>query len=227
MQQLIAWIRRCFDPAYIEKQSIKSGIEHAAQLYASGLLLDVGCGNKPYKNIFVSKVNSYVGVDVADSPHRKVTPEVYGYALNLPFKNASFDTVLCTQVLDDLPEPGLAIKEMSRVLKKGGYLILTAPQSWGIHDAPHDYYRFTKFGLAYLIQCADLSMVECEVRGGFWAMVGQHMSSHFFYKFGRYSFLKVIIVPLCAILQRIALLLDRLDYSDNYTLGYTLVAKKL
>ncbi len=64
--------------------------------------------------------------------------------------------VLCTEVLEHLPEPQRAVDEMFRVLKPGGTLLLTTRFLFPIHDAPHDYFRFTKYGLRHLLRRFDV-----------------------------------------------------------------------
>ena len=71
-----------------------------------------------------------------------------------------------------------------RVLKSGGFLVLTTPQTWGLHGAPHDYYRYTEYGLRYLAERAGFDVVRIEPTCGIWATVGQRLSSFFFFEFG-------------------------------------------
>jgi SAM-dependent methyltransferase len=77
---------------------------------------------------------------------------VVGDARRLPVRDAAFDVVLCTEMLEHVPEPQQAIDEMWRVLKPGGTLVLTTRFLFPIHDAPHDYFRFTKYGLRHLLK---------------------------------------------------------------------------
>jgi SAM-dependent methyltransferase len=70
--------------------------------------------------------------------------------------------VLCTEVLEHLPEPQKAVDEIFRVLKPGGTLLLTTRFLFPIHDAPHDYFRFTKYGLRYLLRGFEILKLEEE-----------------------------------------------------------------
>lgn len=72
---------------------------------------------------------------------------------------------------------------MNRVLKPGGCLILTSPQVWGLHEEPNDFYRYTRYGLAYLAENCGLEVVSLQARGGYWAMVGQRTSSFVHYNY--------------------------------------------
>ena len=111
---------------------------------SSRLTLDLGCGHAFYKKYFPNRI----GLDI--QPGQGV--DVMGDAHNLPFENEKFDNILCTEVLEHLHSPHVAISEMKRVLKKGGRLILTTRFIFPLHDIPHDYYRFTKYGLRHLFK---------------------------------------------------------------------------
>jgi len=138
--------------------------------FAGGRLLDVGCGNKPYLEILGPCVRSYIGVD-PDAQHSQ--PDVVAQVLDLPFEAATFDTVLTTQVLEHVPQPDRMLQEISRVLKPGGHLILTAPQYWRLHEIPHDYYRFTRYGLGHLVTACGLTPLLIKEEGAAWALIGQ------------------------------------------------------
>jgi len=126
--------------------------------YTKGNLLDVGCGDKRYKNIFLPYLERYIGIDIPSKIKRetellrKSNIDIYATGLKLPFKSQSFDTIVSFQVLEHVPEPNEFIKEISRVIKETGYLIITAPQSYQLHEEPYDYYRYTKYGLKYLVE---------------------------------------------------------------------------
>ncbi|MBI2472846.1 MAG: class I SAM-dependent methyltransferase [Planctomycetes bacterium] len=118
--------------------------------YIKGQLLDVGCGEKPYSNIFSAHIYSYVGIDLVQSLHGKHAVDVYANAHHLPFKKDTFDTVLCLEVLEHVERPLEVLKEIYAVLRKGGVLILSVPQNYWLHNDPRDFYRFTQQGLIEL-----------------------------------------------------------------------------
>jgi len=119
-----------------------------------GLTLDIGAQTGPYKTWFPNRVP----IDIFWRPGISVVTD----AQHLGLASEAFDVVLCTEVLEHLPEPQAAIDEMFRVLKPGGTLILTTRFLFPIHDAPHDYFRFTKFGLRHLTRRFDSVIVEEE-----------------------------------------------------------------
>jgi SAM-dependent methyltransferase len=141
--------------------------------YAHGDMLDIGCGSRPFEDIVRGRVRSIVGTDLPDSRYTAgARVDVYARAEALPFRDGSFDTVQALSVLTYLREPGRLTREASRVLRPGGVLILEATQMAPLHDAPHDYFRFTRFGAEALLNDARLDMVACVPLGGLWARVG-------------------------------------------------------
>jgi SAM-dependent methyltransferase len=116
--------------------------------------LDIGAQNGPYAALFPRRV----ALDV----QRGVGVQIIGDAQLLGIRDASFDVVLCTEVLEHLPEPQRAIDEMFRVLTPGGQLLLTTRFLFPIHDAPHDYFRFTKYGLRHLLRRFEIVTLEEE-----------------------------------------------------------------
>ncbi len=141
--------------------------------HASGDLLDVGCGARPFERIFAGRIRRAVGVDLPGSRFTAgARVDAYARAEALPFRDASFDTVLAVSVLTYLPEPGRLAREAARVLKPGGVLLLEATQTAPLHDAPHDYFRFTRYGAERLLAEAGLECLEFVPIGGMWARVG-------------------------------------------------------
>jgi SAM-dependent methyltransferase len=116
--------------------------------------LDIGAQNGPYAAHFPRRI----ALDIT----RGNGVQVLGDAQALGIRDASFDIVLCTEVLEHLPEPQRAIDEMFRVLVPGGQLLLTTRFLFPIHDAPHDYFRFTKYGLRHLLRRFEIIELQEE-----------------------------------------------------------------
>jgi SAM-dependent methyltransferase len=135
-----------------------------------GRVLDIGCGMQPYRALLGSRVSEYVGVD-REGPLSK--PTVVADADALPFESSSFDAVMSTQVFEHLREPEAALRESARVLRRRGRIVLTVPGVWPTHEAPHDYWRFTRHGLEQSFARAGFADVRIEALGGLWATVGQ------------------------------------------------------
>ena len=106
--------------------------------------LHIGAQNGPYAAHFPHRV----ALDI----RRGIGVQIIGDTQALGIADATFDVVLCTEVLEHLPEPQQAVDEMFRVLKPGGQLLLTTRFLFPIHDAPHDYFRYTKYGLRHLLR---------------------------------------------------------------------------
>lgn len=230
--------RSWFFYEHVERELLWASLEEAKH-YASGILLDVGCGEKQYEAIFSDRITAYYGLDHPDTQHLtggEPTCDIYGDGLHLPIATDSVDTVLCTQVLEHSAEPWVMMEELARVLRPGGYLIVTAPGEWRIHGEPYDFYRFTRCGLKYLAERSGLEVEYIRQRGGFWLSRGQALSSTLYTVFCspysmrgenfRYALICLFVLPLCAISQWIGVLLDRIQYIDHSTLGYILVARK-
>ena len=116
------------------------------QFATDGAVLDIGCGNDLYKDAFPNCTT----VDIAARPGVKV--DIIGDAHDLHMiQDSSYDMILCAEVLEHLHTPHKAIAEFHRILKPGGKLILTTRFLFPIHDAPGDYYRYTKYGLQHLL----------------------------------------------------------------------------
>jgi SAM-dependent methyltransferase len=161
-------LRRPWHVDYLHMRELLQSII-AYSGYARGRLLDVGCGERPYQP-WLTGVVEYVGLD---ANYQSSNPSVGGLAYALPFAAASFDTVLCTQTLEHVEAPHLGMAEMARVLRPGGYLLLTAPQTWRLHEKPYDFYRYTRFGLQHLLEHSGLQVVHIVAQGGVWVTVGQ------------------------------------------------------
>lgn len=121
---------------------------------SSGRTLDIGAQNGPYAAFFPNRV----ALDI----QRGMGVQIIGDAQAIGVADAVFDVVLCTEVLEHLPEPQSAIDEMFRVLRPGGTLLLTTRFLFPIHDAPHDYFRFTKYGLRHLLRRFEIEELHEE-----------------------------------------------------------------
>ena len=132
----------------------------------------------PYKKRFtsISGVNKYIGVDhpeVGNLYHGEEKPDILADATNIPLPDESADMVLMLQVIEHLEDPLAAIKEATRILKPGGVLVVSSVQWYALHDEPHDYFRYTKYGLKSLLERSDLKIEKLVSEGNAFVLVSQ------------------------------------------------------
>ncbi|MGH8476453.1 MAG: class I SAM-dependent methyltransferase [Methylococcales bacterium] len=133
---------------------------------SQGTLLDAGAGTRPYVPVYRNYFSETYSIDTPCSPHDIASVDAIASAQHLPFPDATFDCVICTEVLEHIPDPVQALREFRRVLKTGGRLFVTTPFFNPLHEVPHDYYRYTPFALSYMAEQASLSLESLVEKGG-------------------------------------------------------------
>ena len=207
---------------------INPALETRLKKYAKGRLLDIGCGIKPYKEMAAPYVREHVGLDHRDTQHDVSNVDLFGTAYSIPTEDDSFDTILCTDVLEHLEEPKQAITETRRVLKPGGYAIYTIPLFWHLHEEPRDFYRYTEHGLKYLFESNGFQLVDCEALSGYWVTMAQE-TTYYLLRFRRGGLINPlwwIVPPVNILIQTLAYLLNLVDRSKQFTMEYILVVQK-
>lgn len=200
------------DQCFLTKIMMEGGLKQCGA-YVKGVTLDVGCGRKPYEKNFFAGAEKYVGMDYLTD---RSTPDVIGSATDIPLADTSFDTVVSTEVLEHVPDPLKALREMYRVLKPGGYLILSTPMYWPRHEVPYDYFRYPYDGLLHLIKESGFELVELFNRGRSYAFIGQAIQST----------QPVTARPVKWLINRFFLWCDMHLKHDIHTLGWAFVARK-
>lgn len=148
-----------------------------AQAFRSlqGCVIDLGCGIMPYAELLPPAVTTYHGLDVTVRDSR---PTLVGDIQSLGMlRDGSYDGVVCLEVLEHVPEPKAALGEIARVLRDGGTLVLSVPHLSRLHEIPHDYYRYTEFGLRHLLQSNGLEPLSIERRGGLFSFLGHQAAT--------------------------------------------------
>lgn len=138
-----------------------------------GTVLDVGCGEKPYRQLLTqapSKATTYTGLDLPGNPYSE--PDLTWDGAKIPLSDQSVDSVMLTEVLEHTPDPQAVLKEVARVLKTDGFLFLTVPFIWPIHCVPHDEFRYTPFALRRFLETAGFDDIEIKATGGRHAVLG-------------------------------------------------------
>jgi SAM-dependent methyltransferase len=153
-------------PTWVVRHALATWLRAQAEELRAGpqvRVLDVGCGVKPYRPFFVDVASEYVGVDVVANP----VAELLGPVEALPVADASFDVVLCTQVLEHADDPAQAVRELRRVTAPGGRVLASTHGVQVYHPSPVDYWRWTHTGLQRLFEeNAEWSSVSVEPAAG-------------------------------------------------------------
>ncbi len=189
-----------------------------------GRVLDVGAGSYArYQHLFI--YDQYVKLDREGISGI----DVVGSLEAIPLPDASFDSVVCTQVVGDVYNLPLAFSEFFRVLRPGGTLLLTESFVDSLHDEPYDYWRITKHSLRRLSEDAGFTVQTIESRGGFWSVRAQMYIRYLINRFDIQNRMYARAFNVLATLYgRIALWRDKKDAHRDilYTLGYILIAVK-
>ena len=208
-----------------------------SELGPEGLVLDAGAGESRFKDRL--KDVHYIAIDIGRGDlswdYSKI--DVVGSVERLPFDSNVFDIVICTQVLEHVKEPRSVLNEIFRALKRGGSVCLTAPQGWGLHQAPHDYFRFSSYALAYLMKNAGFDQISIKPSCGYYSYLANRLTvfpKTLFWQIQN-KWLRAILFPLeilsyvffVALFPLVLNSIDFLDRKQDYTLNYFVKGKKI
>lgn len=206
---------------YLLKKQIKT---HAH--YINGIVLDAGSGDgERYKKFF--NFDKYITLDI-DPAHGA---DIVGSIESIPAESGSFDSIISTQVLEHVKNPQKAVEEFYRVLKAGGYCLVTVPQMNELHEEPHDYFRFTKFGLEEIFKKSGFKIISVDQRGGFWSA---NMQMHIRYtidllRLNKIRLLRLVFWPFIWLSGMLAILFDIFDKSNanrKHAIGWLIIVQK-
>lgn len=206
---------------YLLKRQIK---KHAH--YIKGVVLDAGSGDgERYKKLF--KFDRYITLDI--NPEHGA--DIVGSVEDIPLGDNSVDSVVSTQVLEHIKNPQKAAAEFYRVLKPGGYCIVTVPQWNELHSEPRDYWRFTKYGLEEIFRTAGFKIILIDQRGGFWS-AGAQMRIRYaidLFRLNKIRLLRWIFQPFIWLNGMLSILFDNIDRSRagrKHAIGWLIIAQK-
>lgn len=175
------------------------------------VVLDVGCGQRPYADLFADA--RYFGLNFTT---QDATPHLVGDAQRLPIASGSIDIVFSTQVIEHVPHPEHLLQEAWRILKPGGSVILSGPFYWPLHEEPHDYFRFTRYGFERLL--ADAGFADVSVTGDCGAVTQIAVSI--------VEFLPRWLWPLVPVINTATPFLERFWPNSKSTLNYVAIGRK-
>jgi SAM-dependent methyltransferase len=198
---------RMSSPTWVVRKPLADWLEERAR-YAAGVygryrVLDVGSGIKPYYPLFEPFADEFVGVDISAGADLQGTVE------SIPVEDASFDVVLCTQVLEHCDDPAAAVRELHRVTRPGGRVLASTHGVFPFHPAPTDFWRWTHTGLERVFRDnADWSSVTVRPGSGTTACIGMLLGHYVDLLFHR-AHARVLARPLVAGINLAADAIDR------------------
>lgn len=194
--------------------------------YASGRLIDLGCGDMPFRDLILDQVISYDSIDrFPRTPEVTFVGDIQDMSL---IANGCYDTAICLEVLEHVPDPLRAVREVFRILKPSGIFIVSVPHLSRLHDEPYDYYRFTRHGLKYILESGGFEILRLDARGGIVSFLGHQFSTIVLGIVWQVPILKNIAWFLNSwLVTRVAYTFDKVFYTrDILPLGYCAVARK-
>lgn len=231
-------LRLYISPFFLSKYYLRRDLTDVISKYKiSGSVVDIGCGTKPYRNLFRA-VDEYRGIDYknysANKDFKEISPDYFfnkSYSSNfrLPFKSGQFENSVAFQVLEHHKNPAKLITEMFRIIKSGGYIVLSFPFLGGVHEAPNDYCRFTRYMLENFVRDNGGAIVHFKNQGSLFSVISMLVNEYlneFAARGGRSYFLSIIIYPPFLIFQYVCLLLDKFFKSDKIYINSLVLIKK-
>ena len=213
-------------PFYFARRNLYKGFENYSSKL-SGKLIDIGCGSKPYKKLF-NNCNKYIGLEI-ESDDQKNDDSDYTYdGKTFPFENESFDSAICSQVLEHIFEPTIFLNEINRILKKDSLIIMTVPFIWDEHEQPHDYARYTSFGLKYVLEKHNFEVLEQVKLCNDLSVIAQIINCHIYKKLyhKKNFFMKIISLPMFVLFNLLGICLSLFPKNNDMYLDNFILARK-
>jgi len=194
--------------------------------YIHGKVLDVGCGGAPYLNEIEKFSKNIVLMDIK---MQEILISLRGNVQKIPITGAVFDSVLCFQVFEHIPEPLIAIKEINRVMKQDGLLFFSVPHLSRLHDLPYDFYRYTENGITYVLESGGFQVLEIIKTDGLISFLSHQLSLSFLVFCWKFKLFR----PICLFINKYVFTLfgswlDKfLGMKKYFPQGYIAIARKI
>jgi len=199
----------------------------AAETQSGSFVLDAGAGESRHARHFAHA--RYIGIDlgIGDAAWNYRDLDAIGDLGALPLRDGSMDACLNIVTLEHVREPARVAAELARVLRPGGRMLFVVPHEWEVHQSPHDYYRYTRHGMRFLMESAGFEAIEIEAAGGYFRLLARRLLNGLQFFSGGVRWLGFL--PAAMFLVPPAIILPWLDFLDrerNFTLGYVCRAQK-
>jgi len=217
-----------FNPYYIIRMRLLKGILlHKDEI--SGKVLDFGCGDKPYEDIF--SANEYIGIDISESGHDNTnkSADIYYDGSKIPFGDNSFDSIFSSEVFEHIFNIDDILEELNRVLKQDGKMLITLPFVWFEHEIPYDYARYTSFGINHLLKKHGFEIISETKSSTYIETLSQMLIAYIYQTLIPSNIsIKMILVPfLISPLTIISLIISKIaPAKKNFYLNNIILAKK-
>jgi SAM-dependent methyltransferase len=221
LNRLPMWLQRHI--LHFEFEIERAVSRFGRTLRGQSRVLDAGAGECQYAEHFQHTRYTAVDLGIGDNTWSYVRLHAIADLLSLPFGDNTFDAALNVVTLEHVTDPAQVIRELYRCLIPGGTLLLVTPLEWEEHQQPHDFFRYTRYGVERLTRAAGFVEVEIRPVGGFFRLLSRRLMNAVQFFPGLLGIFPLLTFgPLAMILPAF----DHLDEARNFTLGHICVARK-
>lgn len=230
-------LRFLLSPFFLSRTLLRRAIRQAVDLAKpKGSLIDIGCGQKPHRDLF-PEIQTYQGIDFKAYSANKdfqsggpdfAFPDNYTTSWRLPFEDGSYDHSVAFEVAEHHPQPAILLSEMARVTRPGGFVLLSWPFIFPLHEEPHDHFRYTHHQMSQLADRAGLTPVRFLKTGGVFPCIVTLLTHHiavFHDRGGWRKWVGLVLYPPFLALQYLALPFSKIA-SETTVLTYVAILQK-
>jgi SAM-dependent methyltransferase len=217
-------------PRFLRRRVLyfETAIDDAVTAFAASLpegarVLDAGAGESLHAKYFAQQRYIAVDLGVGDSTWNYSRLDALADLTALPFAAGLFAACINIVTLEHVRDPESALREIARTLAPGGRLLIVVPHEWEVHQIPHDFFRYTRYGMEHLFRKAGFAEYQIQPVGGYFHLMSRRLLNGLQFFPGPLFFLAALLLgPPALILP----LFDSLDRERNFTLGYICVARR-